>query len=33
MIAINPRVSTRREIERELGIPKSTSYRILQDHL
>jgi len=31
MIAINPRVSTR-QIERELGIPKSTSHRILTTH-
>jgi len=31
MIAINPRVSTR-QIERELGISKSTSYRILTIH-
>jgi len=31
MIAINPRVSTR-QIERELDILKSTSYRILISH-
>jgi len=31
MIAINPGVSTR-QINRELGIPKSTSHRILTTH-